>query len=151
MVQIMDACANAVVLLAGDVPKCDLPVCQYGGKCYRKNPYHFEQFQHPDERGYSHTRASVSLEYEVADLHDLLCDRYLVLDDLECTFDFIGESEQIRLTADAQLRDAVLRSCSGGATMVLVATFTRQTDSVPPERCDSSVDALHSLIARLAL
>lgn len=25
----------------------DLPMCQYGEKCYRKNPLHFKQFRHP--------------------------------------------------------------------------------------------------------
>jgi len=25
------------------------PTCQYGSKCYRKNPAHFEQFRHPKE------------------------------------------------------------------------------------------------------
>ena len=30
-----------------DAPTDDRPVCQYGMNCYRNNPAHFREFQHP--------------------------------------------------------------------------------------------------------
>ena len=31
----------------GNIKSVELPVCQWGLKCYRKNPSHFAEFQHP--------------------------------------------------------------------------------------------------------
>ena len=157
MVQFIDPCVNAILLLAGDIPACDLPVCKYGSRCYRKNPCHFEQFQHPDEEGYSHTRASIDLDFELSDLYELLYDRYVLEDSVECTFACLGGvGSASTLSTDAELRDSVLKSCSAGETLIILVTFSNSASaaSARPDsviRTDSSVDALHALISRLAL
>jgi len=49
------------VFLSGSIPATRLPHCQYGNKCYRKNPTHFTQFQHAQSGGFSRTTYKLSL------------------------------------------------------------------------------------------
>mmetsp|Transcript_19617 Transcript_19617/g.75291 ORF Transcript_19617/g.75291 Transcript_19617/m.75291 type:complete len:152 (-) Transcript_19617:39-494(-) len=150
MVQFSETMASCVVLVAGDVPASDMEECRYGTSCYRVNPHHFEDFQHPDDQGYSHTRIGLSLDSTLDDVEAMLHDRYIV-GKASYTLHFIDDDGQKPLMSDEHLRDAWLRSCSSGWTMVVVATFTAHPAEPAVIRADSSVSALHDLVSRMSL